>query len=197
MAYGSSQARGQIGAAAEDYTIATATWNLIPICDLHHCSRQRWIRNPLREARDWTCILMGTSRVLNLLRHSGNSRSMSCLLTEMLNSVIYEPAFSELEVVPYSFQLLFPWGSNFSYWREKCLDPSVATALSSVSRHVCGCLSSLSPQQGLCLGQVILPEVSTTNWNWMESWTRGSPSVLHLKNLSQEFLLWLSGNKSN
>ena len=38
-------------------------WDLNHICDLCHCSQQCWILNPLSEARDWTCILMGTSRV--------------------------------------------------------------------------------------------------------------------------------------
>ena len=36
----------------------TATWDPSRICDLHHSSRQCRIPDPLREARDWTCILM-------------------------------------------------------------------------------------------------------------------------------------------
>jgi len=60
-AYGSSQARGQIRATAPAYTTATATWDPSCICDLHHGSQQRWILNPLSEARDRTCILMDTS----------------------------------------------------------------------------------------------------------------------------------------
>ena len=35
-AYGSSQTRGQIGAAAEDYVTATAMLDLSHICDLQH-----------------------------------------------------------------------------------------------------------------------------------------------------------------
>ena len=50
----------------------TAMWDPSCVCDLHHSSWQRRILNPLREARDRTCILMDTSRVLNLLRHNGN-----------------------------------------------------------------------------------------------------------------------------
>ena len=46
MAYGSSQARGEIKAAS---------------ASLHHGSQQRWIPDPLIEARDWTRILMETS----------------------------------------------------------------------------------------------------------------------------------------
>ena len=45
-AYGSSQARGWIGAEA---------------AGLHHSSRQHWILNPLSEDRDWTHDLMVTS----------------------------------------------------------------------------------------------------------------------------------------
>ena len=63
-AYGSSQARGQIRAAAAcPYTTATATPDLRRICDLYH-SLQKWqILNPLSVARDWTHILMDPSQV--------------------------------------------------------------------------------------------------------------------------------------
>ena len=42
------------------YTAATAMADLSHICDLHHCSQQCWILNPLREASDGTHILMDT-----------------------------------------------------------------------------------------------------------------------------------------
>ena len=48
MAYGSSQARAQIGAAG---------------ASLHHSSWQCMIFNPLSEARDQTCVLMDTSLI--------------------------------------------------------------------------------------------------------------------------------------
>ena len=60
--------------------------DLSRICKLHHSSQQRWIFNPLREARDRIHILTETSQwsgiestssqrrqVPNLLSHSGNS----------------------------------------------------------------------------------------------------------------------------
>ena len=50
VAYGSSQARGQIGAVAT----ATATQDLSHDCDLNHSSWQCWILNPLNEAMDRT-----------------------------------------------------------------------------------------------------------------------------------------------
>ena len=57
-AYGSSQARGQIGAAAVVYTTATATPDPRRVFNLHHSLRQRRILNPL--ARDQTCSLTDT-----------------------------------------------------------------------------------------------------------------------------------------
>ena len=59
VAFGSSQARGGIGAAAEAYATATATPDPSHICDL--CSLPQWqTLNPLREARDGTRILTDT-----------------------------------------------------------------------------------------------------------------------------------------
>ena len=43
MAYGSSQAGGQIGAVAEGYTTATATLDRSCICNLHHSLQQHQI----------------------------------------------------------------------------------------------------------------------------------------------------------
>ena len=34
------------------YTIATATWDLSHVCNLHHSSQQHWILNSVNEARD-------------------------------------------------------------------------------------------------------------------------------------------------
>ena len=71
MAYGSSQARDQIGvtAAGLHHSHSNAGSKL----HLHHSSRQHHILNPLNEARDQTCILMEISWDLNLLSHNRNS----------------------------------------------------------------------------------------------------------------------------
>ena len=47
------------------YTTAAATATQDPshVCDLHHSSCHYWILNPLRKARDRTCVLMDTSQV--------------------------------------------------------------------------------------------------------------------------------------
>ena len=42
------------------YVIPTAMPDSSHICDLHSSLWQRWILNPLSEARDQTCILMET-----------------------------------------------------------------------------------------------------------------------------------------
>ena len=60
VAHGSSQARDQIRAAAATYATATATLDLSHVCDLCHSLWQCQILNPLREARDRTCIFMDT-----------------------------------------------------------------------------------------------------------------------------------------
>ena len=55
------------------YGTATATPDPSYLCDLCYSLWQLQILNPLREARDWTCILMDASCVLNRLSHNGNS----------------------------------------------------------------------------------------------------------------------------
>ena len=71
MAYGSSQARGQIGAAAASYRHSNTRSELL--LRLHHSSWQCLVLNPLGKARDGTHVLMDTSWVGNLLSHNGNS----------------------------------------------------------------------------------------------------------------------------
>ena len=56
------------------YATATATPDPGLVCDLHHSSQQCWILSPLREARDWTHILMDTSWVHKTLSHTGSPK---------------------------------------------------------------------------------------------------------------------------
>ena len=62
-AYGSSQARGQIGAAAaglhHSHSIMRSQLCLWPTPQLIQC----WILSPLSRVRDWTCIFMDTNWV--------------------------------------------------------------------------------------------------------------------------------------
>ena len=58
------------------YTTDSATLDLSHVSDLYHSSWQRQILDPLSEASGWTCILMDTSWILNLLCHNGTPRSL-------------------------------------------------------------------------------------------------------------------------
>ena len=69
VAYGSSQAAASL---RHSHCSVESKPHLWPT----PCCRQRWILNPLNKARDRTHILMDTSRVLNPLRHSRNSKSV-------------------------------------------------------------------------------------------------------------------------
>ena len=62
-----------IRAAAAAYDTAVATLDLSHSCHLCRSLWQRWIINPLSEARDGTHILLETILVLNQLNHNGNS----------------------------------------------------------------------------------------------------------------------------
>ena len=95
-AYGSSQARDWIRAAA---------------AGLHHSSWQRQIHKPLNEARNPTCILMNTSRVLNLLSHSGNFRMQ--YLLQFLGILILYNFSSVPSIVSVSFQQFACFGFAF------------------------------------------------------------------------------------
>ena len=63
LAYGSSQARGQITGAAAGLPKATATPDPSCICNLHHISRQSRILDPLSETRDRTRNLIVSSQI--------------------------------------------------------------------------------------------------------------------------------------
>ena len=60
-------------ATATATATAMAVQGLSYFCDLHHSSWQRWIFNPLSEARNRTRNLMDASQVHLLLSHKGNS----------------------------------------------------------------------------------------------------------------------------
>ena len=59
------------------YTTATAMPGPSCICNLHHRSRQHWILNLLREARDRTCILIDIGQVLHPLSHNRHSQNVT------------------------------------------------------------------------------------------------------------------------
>jgi len=56
------------------YTRATAMPDPSRICDLHHCSWQHWILNPMSKVRDRTRNLMVPSRICFLCAMMGTPR---------------------------------------------------------------------------------------------------------------------------
>ena len=63
MAYGGSQARGRIRAAAASLHHSHKHGELSRVCDLQYNSQQCRVLNPRSEARDQTFILMDISQV--------------------------------------------------------------------------------------------------------------------------------------
>ena len=61
VAYRSSQARGQIGVAADGLYHSHSNAGSKP--RLHHSSQRCWILNPPREARGHTSVLTGASQI--------------------------------------------------------------------------------------------------------------------------------------
>jgi len=45
------------------YTTAIAMPDPSPVCELHLSSQQRWILNPLNEARERTCVLTDATQI--------------------------------------------------------------------------------------------------------------------------------------
>ena len=72
-AYGISQARGQIGAAAASLHHSHSNTKSELCLQSAPQPQQHRILNPLSEARDWTHILMDPGWVLQPLSHEGNS----------------------------------------------------------------------------------------------------------------------------
>ena len=73
VAYGGSQARDRIGAAAAGLCHSPARPVPRCICDLCHRLPQYGILSALNEARDQTCILIDIGGILNLLSQNRNS----------------------------------------------------------------------------------------------------------------------------
>ena len=93
----------QVELLASITTIATATWS--HICNLHHSSRQRQILNPLREARDGTCILVDASQICFSLNHNGNPQgtiSYMPLVKIISRYPHYHTFFSEIQSMIHS-----------------------------------------------------------------------------------------------
>ena len=64
-AFGGSQVRGHIGAVAAGLHQSHSNPDPSHVCNLHHSSQQGRILNPLREARDPTCVIRDTTRFVS------------------------------------------------------------------------------------------------------------------------------------
>ena len=91
-AYGSSRARDWTGAAAGAYDTATAMLDPSHICNLHQ------ILNPLSEAKDWTHILMDTSRFLTRWATTRDSKSWMSKSKDYENQKKVECLFNDFFV---------------------------------------------------------------------------------------------------
>ena len=76
VAHLSFQARGGIRAAVAGLCSTTAKRDLSHACRLHHSSQQRWIPNPLSEARNQTHIPKDISQIRFLCAKTGTPQTM-------------------------------------------------------------------------------------------------------------------------
>ena len=101
-AYGSSWARGWIGAAVATYATATAMQDLSYIYDLCHSLWQHQILNPLSKARDWTWILMTLCGFLPIVRFLTTEPQGECQ-----KSIFWKP-FEINSILTTLLKLLYP-----------------------------------------------------------------------------------------
>ena len=99
VAYGSSQARGQLGAVAAG------------LHHSHNSTRSEPVLNPLNKAREWTRVLMDTSWVLLPLHHHRNSELCGVFLFVFW---------------PYLWQVEVPWAQGLTEHRSCCLHQALA-----------------------------------------------------------------------
>ena len=98
VAYGSSQARGWITAAAAGHRHSHSNVRFFfrgffpsHVCNLHHSSQQRQILNPLSKARDQTCNLMVPSQIHFRCTTTGTPRFVSLTI---FNTLKHSPVLS-------------------------------------------------------------------------------------------------------
>ena len=99
-----SQARGQIQATAAGLCHSHSKWDPSPVCYLHHSSWQHRIPDPLREARNWTRILMDTSWICFCCAIMGTPSYILSLsyfsLQPLFNFVFFRILFSAPPFLP-------------------------------------------------------------------------------------------------
>ena len=94
----------ELGLQLPDYITAMATWDLSCVCKLHHSGQQRQILNPLREARNQTCIMdasqicfhwaMTRTLIFSFLRNLHTVFNRGCITyipSQHCRSIIFSP----------------------------------------------------------------------------------------------------------
>ena len=108
MAYGSSQARGQIRARAAGLGYSHSNSGFWAESDLHYSSQQRRIPDPLSKARDQTRILMDTSQVRFHCTTKGTPINVFLILTSYVFQIVL--LFSFFPFLKYSwFTIMCPF----------------------------------------------------------------------------------------
>ena len=130
------------------YATATATRDPSCICDLHHSSQQHRIHNPLNRARDWTCILMDTSRIHNPLSRNRNSQGY-------LKKIFFKRVLTS-----------FPFSYPIRKLTQSCYVPSSRVHLLPANiRAAASILSTMSKlQKGVLSLGLIIPRPGGMVW---------------------------------
>ena len=130
-AYESFQARGPIRATVAGLRHSHSNVGSKPCLTLHHSSWQCQILNPLREARDWTCVLIDASWI----RFCWELPSCCfCIVqgqtTETLFIWTFHPSFSHTHTTlhPSSWLLHPRCNDSVSYTRVPCSFPFIPEA---------------------------------------------------------------------
>ena len=93
------------------------------VCDLHHSSRQHWILNPLREARDWTRNLMVPSRIHFYFVTMGTPVGVFCTRTirTLLITVVLWYSQGEQRLQLHSSFIYFACLFSYFRWESKSI----------------------------------------------------------------------------
>ena len=98
------------------YTTARAMPDSSRICDLHHNSQQRRILNPLSEARNQTCVLLGTSQIHFHCTLMGTSW-YQLLHTKQATRIYYTTQYNEYSQY---FIITIKWNIIFKNCKSLC-----------------------------------------------------------------------------
>ena len=135
------------------YTAATPTQYLSHIFDLHHSSRQHSILNPLSEARERTCIRMGTRWVRNPSNCNRNAILAAIIYTKLLltrvttaiSQVPQTLSFYNWKLVPFDHLYFLPHPTRLPVFPTPlCVSLSQVIFRFHISCSICEIMQQLS-----------------------------------------------------